>query len=188
MIPDDRLPKEQVDALVGIGAGLSRAYSKSWCSIGLSLQSEKVLSLVIKLFEENRGKEVFFSGGYNYRGNYEALIMSNKLYEYYLSKGNRHVYSIIETKSRNSLGNAAETLKWMKENKHKSAIVVDFAGHLKQMRKIFLKQAKGTGITLYFVNAHSIYGGNSQTRLNNFYLFFMWEFFTNVYYKIKGAL
>jgi len=187
-VPDDKLPEEPVDVIVGIGAGLSRAYSKSWRSIGLSLQSEKVLSLVIKLFDENRGKEIFFSGGYNYRGNYEALVMSNKLYEYYLNKESRRVYSIIETKSRNSLGNAKETLKWMKENNYKSAIVVDFAGHMKQMKRIFLRQAEGTGITLYFVNAHSVYGGNSQTRLNNFYLFFIWEFLTNVYYKIKGAL
>lgn len=187
-VPDDKLPEEPVDVIVGIGAGLSRAYCKSWRSINLSLQSEKVLSLVIKLFEEKKGKEVFFSGGYNYRGSYEALIMSNKLYEYCLNKGNRRVYSIIETKSRNSLGNAVETLKRMKENKHKSAIVVDFAGHMKQMKRIFLRQAEGTGITLYFVNAYSEYGGNSQTRLNNFYLFFIWEILTNVYYRLTGVL
>jgi len=186
MIPDDRLPKEQVNVLVGIGAGLSRAYCKPWCSVGLSLQSEKVLFLVIKLFEKNKGKKVFFSGGYSYEGRYESVLMYHKFLNYFSKE--RVLYPDMETRSRNSLGNAEETLIWIKENNYKSAIVVDFSGHLKQMKRIFLKQAKGMDVTLYFVNAYAIYGGNSQTRLNNFYLFFVWEFLTNIYYKLKGAL
>jgi len=184
-IPDDELP-EKVDVIIGIGAGLSRAYCKSWRCINLSLQSEKVLYLVIKLFEENRGKKVFFSGGYNYEGRYEAVLMYDKFLNYF----NRKIisYPTIETRSRDSLGNAIETLKWLEDNNYKSAIIVDFAGHLKQMKQIFLKQAKDKGISFYFVNACSVYGGNSQTRLNNFYSFFMWEFLTSIYYKLKGAL
>lgn len=184
-IPDDELPKK-VDVIVGIGAGLSRAYCKSWHSITFSLQSERVLSLVIELFEENKGKKVFFSGGYNYEGRYESVLMYHKFLNYFSKK--RVLYPDMETRSRNSLGNAEETLKWMKENNYKSAIIVDFAGRLKQMKRIFLKQAKGMDVTLYFVNAYAIYGGNSQTRLNNFYSFFVWEFLTNIYYKLKGAL
>lgn len=184
-IPDDELPKK-VDVIVGIGAGLSRAYCKSWHSITFSLQSERVLSLVIELFEENKGKKVFFSGGYNYEGRYESVLMYHKFLNYFSKK--RVLYPDMETRSRNSLGKAEETLKWMKENNYKSAIIVDFAGHLKQMKRIFLKQAKEMDVTLYFVNAYAIYGGNSQTRLNNFYSFFIWEFLTNIYYKLKGAL
>jgi len=184
-IPDDELPKK-VDVIVGIGAGLSRAYCKSWRSITLSLQSEKVLYLVIKLFEDNKGKRVFFSGGYNYEGRYEAEVMCHKFLNYFSRK--IISYPAIETRSRDSLGNAEETLKEMKENNYKSAIIVDFAGYLKQMKRIFLKQAKGMDVTLYFVNAHSIYGGNSQARLNNFYSFFVWEVLTNIYYRLKGAL
>ena len=184
-IPDDELPKK-VDVIVGIGAGLSRAYSKSWHSITFSLQSERVLSLVIELFEENKGKKVFFSGGYNYQGRYESVLMYHKFLNYFSKK--RVLYPDMETRSRNSLGNAEQTLKWMKENNYKSAIIVDFFGHLKQMKRIFLKQAKGMDVTLYFVNAYAIYGGNSQTRLNNFYSFFVWEFLTNIYYKLKGSL
>ena len=184
-ISDDELP-EKVDVIIGIGAGLSRAYSKSWRSITLSLQSEKVLFLVIKLFKENKGKKVFFSGGYNYKGRYESELMYNKFLNYFSRK--RVLYPEMETRSRNSLGNTEETLKWMKENNYKSAILIDFSGHLKQMKRIFLKQAKGMDVTLYFVNAHSIYGGNSQARLNNFYSFFVWEVLTNIYYRLKGAL
>jgi len=184
-IPDDELPKK-VDVIIGIGAGLSRAYHKPWRCINLSLQSEKVLYLVIKLFEDNKGKMVFFSGGYNYKGRYEAEIMYHEFLNYFSRK--IIFYPTIETRSRDSLGNAIETLKWLEENNYKSAIIVDFSGHLKQMKQIFLKQAKDKGISFYFLNAHSIYGGNSQTRLNNFYLFFVWEFLTNIYYKLKGAL
>ncbi len=186
VISDDELPKEQVDVIVGIGAGLSRAYCASWRSITLSLQSEKVLSLVIKLFEEKKGKKVFFSGGYNCEGRYEAEIMYHKFLNYFSRKSIS--YPDIETISRNSLGNAIETLKWMQENHYMSAIIVDFAGHLKQMKQIFLKQARETGIKLYFINAYTVYGGNAQTRLNNFYLFLVWEFLTNIHYKLKGAL
>jgi len=185
VIPNDELP-EEVDVIVGIGAGLSRAYCKSWRSIVLSLQSEKVLSLVIKLFKENKGKKVFFSGGYNYEGRYESVLMYHKFLNYFY-RGSVP-YPDMETRSRNSLGNAEETLKWMEENNYKSAIVVDFAGHMKQMKRIFLRQDRGRDMDLYFVNAHTVYGGNSQTRLNNFYLFFAWEFLTNIYYKLKDAL
>jgi len=172
--------------IIGVGAGLSRDYCKAWRCINLSLQSEKVLYLVIKLFENNKGKKVFFSGGYSYEGRFEARIMYNKFLNYF----NRKIisYPAIETRSRNSLGNAIETLKWLERNNYKSAIIVDFSGHLKQMKQIFLKQAKDKGMSFYFVNAHSVYGGNSQTRLNNFYSFFVWEFLTNIYYKFKGAL
>ena len=184
-IPDDELPKK-VDVIIGIGAGLSRAYRKPWRCINLSLQSEKVLYLVIKLVEEKRCKKVFFSGGYHHEGRYEAEVMYHKFLNYFSRK--IISYPAIETRSRDSLGNAVETLKWLEEKNYRSAIVVDFSGHLKQMKQIFLKQAKGKGITLYFVNAHSIYGGNSQARLNNFYSFFVWEFLTNIYYKVKSAL
>jgi uncharacterized SAM-binding protein YcdF (DUF218 family) len=185
MVPNDRLPKK-VDVIVGIGAGLSRAYTKLWSSIDLSLQSEKVLHSVINLFEKHKAKRVFFSGGYSYRGRYEAEIMFRKFLD---SFGEDDIfYHGMETKSRNSLGNAIETLKWMLENDCKSAIIVDFTGHLKQMRRIFLKQSERTQMRLYFVNARAIYGGNSQTRLNNFYSFFIWEMLTNIYYKMKGVL
>jgi len=184
-IPNDKLPKS-VDVIIGIGSGLSRAYCRSWRSITLSLQSEKVLFSVIRLFEKNKAKRVFFSGGYSYEGYYEAEVMYNKFLDSFSKKS--IFYPDIETKSRNSFGNAIETLKWMQENHYMSAIIVDFAGHLKQMKQIFLKQARETGIKLYFINAYTVYGGNSQTRLNNFYLFFVWETLTNVYYKLKGAL
>ena len=183
LVPDDSIPKESVDVIVGIGAGLFRAY-RSY--IGLSLQSEKVLSLVIKLFEQKKGKKVFFSGGYNYEGRYESLTMYNQFLNYL--GGKSIFYLATETRSRDSLGNATETLKWMEENHCKSAIVVDFAGHLKQMKRIFLRQSKETDIILYFVNARAIYGGNTQKRLNNFYSFFAWELLTNIYYKIIGAM
>jgi hypothetical protein len=185
-VPDDKLPEGPVDVIVGIGAGLSRAYRSSWRSIVLSLQSERVLDFVTELFEKKKGRDIFFSGGYSYKGYYEAVVM----YEKFLNSVNRKkiIYPHIETKSRNTLGNAVETIKWLKEKNYKSAIIVDFSGHLKQMKDIFLKQNKGTRIKLYFMNAHSTYGWNSQTRLNNFYSFFVWQCLTNIYYKMIGAL
>lgn len=188
VIPNDELPKEPVDVIIGIGAGLSRVSDNPCGSISLSPQSEKVLSLVLELFEKGKGKRVFFSGGYNFQGYYESLIMCNKFVYDYLERRNKPIYPACETKSRNSFGNALQTLEWMEKNDCKSAIIVDFSGHLKQMKRIFLKQAKGEEITFYFVNAYSKYGGNTQRRLNNFYLFLVWEFLTNVYYKLIGAL
>ena len=185
LIPSDKLPKN-VDVIVGIGAGLSRSYCASWKSITLSLQSEKVLLSVINLFEKHKAKRIFFSGGYSYEGCYEATVMYEKFLNFF---GRESIFCPdIETKNRDSVGNAVETLKWMKENNCRAAIIVDFAGHLKQMKQIFLKQSKEMGIRLYFINAYTVYGGNSQTRLNNFYSFFVWEILTSAYYKLKGAL
>jgi len=62
-VPDDKLPEGPVDVIVGIGAGLSRAYRSSWRSIVLSLQSERVLDFVTELFEKKKGRDIFFSGG-----------------------------------------------------------------------------------------------------------------------------
>jgi len=189
-IPDDELPK-QVDVVIGIGVGLSHVFHGSchdfWTEIILSPQSKKVVSLVVKLFKEGRDKRVFFSGGYSYRSHYESFVMRREFLNV-TNRETKRLYPAFEIESRDSLGNAVETLKWMEENSCKSAIVVDFAGHLKQMRRIFLKQARNKGIKLYFINAYSEYGGNTRTRLNNFYLFFVWEILTNIYYKLKDTL
>jgi len=97
----------------------------------------------------------------------------------------------METKSRNSRENVKNTIDYLREKNYKSAIIVDFYGHLKQIKMLFLQELKRQNIKdikLYFIGAEADYGENVQTRLKNPFNFLVWEILTTVYYYLTSYL
>jgi len=192
-IPDDLLPY-QVEAIVGIGAGLGfvMVFFPPFTEIPrltLSQQSYAVVNKV-KNFYYRFGDNVaiFFSGGYRINKISEAEEMSHCFLEEVVDPP-PHID--METKSRNSRENVKNTIDYLREKNYKSAIIVDFYGHLKQIKMLFLQELKRQNIKdikLYFIGAEADYGENVQTRLKNPFNFLVWEILTTVYYYLTSYL
>lgn len=197
-IPNDRLP-EKIDAIVGIGVGLSKNKAI------LSPQSKAVVDKVYQIYDSHKEAKVFFSGGY------KAVVkvlpgIKTSLYLYeswqmlseFVSKLLPRLPSIgvmgfietgvvdFENKSKNSLGNVKYTIEFLKK-KYRSVVIVDFYGHLKQIKMIFqqeLRQQKIDNLQLCFIGVEVPFGDNCQTRLQNPLVFLIWEILTSAYYYL----
>lgn len=195
-IPDDILdvkPKDKT-LIVGVGAGLSKK------DLSCSPQTKAVVETVLAISLENRLTDIFFSGGYEYNDKFEAKEMEYYLYQIIgdlaqkfpkLLKSGAFVplFVQIEIKSKNTLGNVQEIIKYVTAKKYEKVVVVDFYGHLKQLKSLFqreLKKQATLSCDFYFLNAMAPFGGNVQTRLNNPLIFLFWEFLTTLYYKFRG--
>lgn len=188
-IPDDHIDIKHSEKIlvVGVGAGLSK-------DLNCSPQTKAVVEIVLAIALENKLTDIFFSGGYEINGHYEALEMKHYFYQVFgdlaqkfpnLVKSFTPFFITIETNSKNTKGNVQEIVNYARKKKYEKVIVIDFYGHLKQLKSLFKKELKKHPLiscSFYFINAPAPFGGNIQKRLNHPLLFFIWEALTTLYY------
>jgi len=171
---DDSLP-EVADAVIGIGIDVSRDGIKA------SPYSEAVAWKALKLFRHGIVQNVLFTGGYSVDGLTEAEAM-RRILGMAVSEENL----FLEQKSFRTYLNADYTLPIVQEKGWKKVIIVAQQWHARRVKATFKKRWAGKGIDIYVVKARSDYGGGSQSRLDHFFTFALWDTLAFIISKIKG--
>lgn len=174
----------KADVIIAIGTGVS---VDGWQP---SPQSREIAIKAATLYQYDRANVIIFCGGYAAHGLSEADRMWDCVKHRVPFPSDRYTtdgQTFLETKSTRTYMNADNTLAIMKAHNFKSAIIVTQQWHARRVRKTFQKRWKGSGIKICVVKARSSYSGdNSQSRLNNFWKFAVWDTLAFAFSYLKG--
>jgi uncharacterized SAM-binding protein YcdF (DUF218 family) len=173
-VRDDPLPKV-ADAVIGIGIDVSKDGKSA------SPYSQAVAWKALNLFRYGIVWNVLFTGGYAAGELNEAQAMGQLVANWIPVEK-----LFLEQKSFRTFLNADYTLPIVQEEGWERVIIVAQQWHARRVKATFKKRWAGTGIKIYIVKAWSDYGGGSQSRLNHFFTFALWDTLAFVISKIKG--
>ncbi|MFH1145599.1 MAG: ElyC/SanA/YdcF family protein [bacterium] len=161
--PDTALP-ETADVVIAIGTDLA---SDGW---NPSNQSMEIILKAMEFYEQRMTDAILCSGGYRVEKITEAVAMMNVVI-----KSMPRAYLFLEQDSCCTWTNVTNTVKAMEENHWKTAIVVANKLHSGVVWKRYQEHLKGKDIQIWMVKVEGQYGGGTQRRLNNRYLFALWN-------------
>ena len=173
--PDDPLPI-LADVAIALGYGLAPDGKTP------SPQSAANARKAADLFLEGKARGVLLvGGGTRGRGATEAEAMANSI-----SGKVPRPKILLETESKNTVGNADNSLRILVEHGWRTAIVVCQQWHARRVRAVFRKRWNGGGIEFVVAKARSPYGGPSQAAAMSFPSVVLWDTLGFVIAKLKG--
>jgi len=148
-----------------------------------SPQSKVVALEALDLFLKGKAKNILLAGGYLGKPDEitEAEAMA-RVIENSVPKEKL----FLESKSYRTYMNADCTLPIMESHGWKTAIIVAQQWHARRVRATFKKRWRGSDIKFAIIKARSPYGGGSQSRLNYFWTFAIWDSLAFVFSKLKS--
>ena len=161
----------KADVVIGLGFGLSPDGLKP------SPQGKIIAKKAFKIAKERNLPLIFSGGFYLHFGLTESYLMA----EYVGAKS-----AILEKKSWRTYGSADETILIMKQNSWKFALIVCQQWHARRVRPTFGRRWHGKGLIFFVIKARSGYGGNSQTRMDSFPKFLLFDLLAWVNTKVRG--
>lgn len=175
-VKDDPLPII-ADVVIGVGVDVTKRGDK------VSPQSRAIAKKCLVLFNAGRAENILLTGGYT-------------IYPWPVTEA-RAMCDVIawqvpweniwlEEESCRTYGNADCSLPIVLEQGWKKVIIVAHQWHARRVRATFKKRWAGQGIEIHVIKAWSEYGGGSQSRLNHFFTFALWDTLAFVYSKLKG--
>lgn len=172
---DDLLP-DKADVVIAVGIDVSQDGKSA------GPYSAAVAQKALELFKNQKTDSLLFTGGYSFNnGLTEAELIYN------LVAGQIQAWRVfLEIQGYRTYLNADFTLSILQAHELESAIIVAQQWHARRVRATFKKRWTGTGIKIYVIKAHSEYGGGSQSRLDHFISFFLWDTLAFIVSKFKG--
>lgn len=175
-IKDDPLP-DKADVIIAVGIDVN-ADGKS-----AGPYSAAVAQKALELYNNQKVNNLLFTGGYNFNNGLTEAQLMHGLVVRQIQDASR---VFLETQANRTYLNADLTLPFLQDHVWKSAIIAAQQWHARRVRATFKKRWAGTGIKIYVIKAHSDYGGGSQSRLDHFISFFLWDTLAFIISKFKG--
>lgn len=185
LVIDDHLPLAPVDAVIGIGIGVSKNGYQA------STQSKKVAELAYETFRQGWAPLLIFTGGLSAGQVLEARGMFNHIFPR-LSRDLPKLKSSgkkirLELLAKHTWQNADYTLPIVQRAGCRKVIIVAQQWHARRVLATFRKRWAKAGITIYIAKAWSPYGeDNSKKRLGGFWIFLLWDSACFWWGKLKG--
>lgn len=176
VIPDDKLPVH-ADVVIGIGIDVSKNGDQA------SPYSKAVALKCLQLYNDRLAQNIMFTGGYTI---HPWLVTEARSMSDVIAWQVPWENIFLEQESFRTYLNADYTLPIVQEQKWTKVIIVAQQWHARRVKSTFKKRWKNSEIDICLVKAWSDYGGGSQSCLDHFLTFAMWDTLSFIFSYIKG--
>jgi uncharacterized SAM-binding protein YcdF (DUF218 family) len=147
-------------------------------------RSRACILMAAILWENRRVEKIIASGGKKVKGITNAKTAAETMRYEISDKYGVLQHVLLENKSTDTFEMALNTLKMMKENGFKSAIILADTLHAKRVKKTFQKQWRSSGLKFLVVPTYGRYG--TSERYASPETFWLYNLGATVYSKLRG--